>query len=278
MRMELPGQASGKQHLSRREGALRLLPWRGAGTELRRLVSKALVRAALASTTAKAEPAPALLPLPSSLLFPPLPRLPTMVAVQSPDVARITLHVPVPLWTHLYVLPFLFLYPLYLYAYYVAYDSWIKSEEWTFVYTVTLVVSHALAFLGTKWSIGFKAWVTTKQVKDLPSAKLVRVFPQAHKGEGMIVPLVVSRHEVAFTYQADKYILALPDIKAPEGSIYRARDITEPTFRRLPYPADSSPPLSHFQASRGLVSEDDAMATLATYGGNQFEIPKPSFT
>ncbi|PWN24374.1 putative SPF1-P-type ATPase [Jaminaea rosea] len=201
-----------------------------------------------------------------------------MVAVQSPDVARITLHVPIPLWTHLYVLPFLFLYPLYLYAYYVAYDSWIKSEEWTFVYTVSLVVSHALAFLGTKWSIGFKAWVTTKQVKDLPSAKLVRVFPQAHKGEGMIVPLVVSRHEVAFTYQADKYILALPDIKAPEGSIYRARDITEPTFRRLPYPADSSPPLSHFQASRGLVSEDDAMATLATYGGNQFEIPKPSFT
>lgn len=202
---------------------------------------------------------------------------PTMVAVQSPDVARITLHTPVPLWTHLYVLPFLFLYPLYLYAYYVAYDEWIKSEEWTFVFTVALVVSHALAFLGTKWSIGFKAWVTTKQVKDLPAAKLVRIFPHPHKGEGELVPLVLSRHEISFTYQADKYVLALPDIKAPPTSVNRASDITEPTFRRLPYPADSKPPLSHFQASRGLVSEEEAMSALATYGGNQFEIPKPTF-
>lgn len=200
-----------------------------------------------------------------------------VVAVISPDIASIGLHAPTPVWQHIYVLPFLFLYPLYLYTYLVRYEDWVKSEEWTFVYTVALLTSHALAYLGTRWSIGFRAWVTTKTVKELPDAKLIRIQPHPHKGEGEIVPLNLSRHEISFTYQADKYVLAIPDPKASPTDVNRSAEITEPTFRRLPYPADSSPPLSHFQASRGLVSEEQALQTLATYGGNKFDIPRPTF-
>ncbi|PWN18493.1 putative SPF1-P-type ATPase [Microstroma glucosiphilum] len=199
------------------------------------------------------------------------------IAIVSPDIASVSLHVPKPLVQHFYVLPFLFLYPLYFYTYNLRYDDWVKSEEWTFVYSVLLFTSHALAYLITRWSIGFKAWATTKPVKSLQQASLVRVIPHPHKGEGEMVPLKISSSEVSFVYQADKYILAVPDSKAPTTAVNRSADITEPTFRRLPYPADSAPPLSHFQASRGLVSEEDALQTLNTYGGNVFEIPKPTF-
>lgn len=203
--------------------------------------------------------------------------VPRAISVISPDIAAISLHRPTPLWTHIYVLPFLFLYPLYLYTYQVRYDDWFNSEEWTFVYTVALLTSHALAYLGTRWSIGFRAWVTTTAVKELPDAKLVRVRPLPHKGEGEIVPLVITPNEVSFTYQADKYILALPDPKAGPTDVSRSADITEPTFRRLPYPADSTPPLSYFQISRGLVSEEQAMQALSIYGANKFGIPRPTF-
>jgi cation-transporting ATPase 13A1 len=44
------------------------------------------------------------------------------------------------------------LYPLLAYAYYLKYDEWIKSEEWTFVFCVLLFGGHALSFLITAWS------------------------------------------------------------------------------------------------------------------------------
>ena len=44
------------------------------------------------------------------------------------------------------------LYPLLAYTYYLKYDEWIKSEEWTFVYCVLLFGGHALSFLITAWS------------------------------------------------------------------------------------------------------------------------------
>lgn len=199
------------------------------------------------------------------------------LAIDSPEIAAITLHVPLALWKHIYIFPFAVLYPLYFYTYYVRYEDWVKSEEWTFVYSVLLFTSHALAYLGTRWSIGFKSLATTRQTNVLREAKLVRVHPMPHKGEGELVPLVLTPGEVSFTYQADKYLLALPDPKAPPTAVNRSADITQPTFRRLPYPADSCPPLSHFQASRGLTSEEDALQTLSTYGGNSFTIPRPTF-
>ncbi len=56
------------------------------------------------------------------------------------------------------------LYPLLYYAYYHAYDTYIKSEEWTFVYSVGLGMCHALSFLLTKWSDGVNVKVTCTTV------------------------------------------------------------------------------------------------------------------
>ena len=89
------------------------------------------------------------------------------VSVISPEIARASLHIALPWYTHIYTLPFLSLYPLLAYAYYVKYDQWLVSEEWTFLACVSLGASHALSFLITKWNAGARAWITTKKVSHL---------------------------------------------------------------------------------------------------------------
>ena len=204
------------------------------------------------------------------------------VAIQSPEIASISLHKSIPTHLHLYVIPFLSFYPVWAYAYYIKYDEWVKSEEWTFVFTVLLVSGHALSFLVTKWSIAAKVLTTCVNAKSLEDAELVRVHPLAHKGEGAIVSLDrVERPnlpiEISFTYQADKYILATPDASAAPTDIFVSPLIKEPTFRRLPYPADSGPTLSQFQSNRGFKTEKDVELALGTFGKNELNIPQPKF-
>lgn len=85
--------------------------------------------------------------------------------MQSDEIASVTLHKERPLLLHLYVFPFLFLYPLLAYAYYGDYDRYIKSEEWTFVFIVSLVSAHALSFLVTRWDVRARAMITSTSVR-----------------------------------------------------------------------------------------------------------------
>lgn len=71
--------------------------------------------------------------------------------IVSPEIASISLHNPRPYSLRIYTL-LAGLYPALYYAYYHAYDTYIQSEEWTFVYCVGLGLIHALSFLITKWS------------------------------------------------------------------------------------------------------------------------------
>lgn len=87
------------------------------------------------------------------------------VNIVSPEISSIDLRVSIPRWQHLYAVPFLPFYPLLAYAYYVRYDEWLRSEEWTFLACVLLGVGHALSFLVTRWSAKAKAWVTTRKVR-----------------------------------------------------------------------------------------------------------------
>ena len=86
------------------------------------------------------------------------------VSIVSSEIAKAELRISTPLWTHLYALPALCFYPLLAYAYYVKYDEWLKSEEWTFLACVTLGAGHGLSFLVTRWSAGARAWITTRKV------------------------------------------------------------------------------------------------------------------
>jgi hypothetical protein len=88
------------------------------------------------------------------------------VSVRSTEIAGASLHGAIPWYTYLYAAPFLSLYPILAYAYFVKYDEWIVSEEWTFVFTTALCAGHALSFLVTRWSTGARAWITTKTVRS----------------------------------------------------------------------------------------------------------------
>lgn len=183
------------------------------------------------------------------------------------------------------------------YAYYVKYDEWIKSEEWTFLFCVGLVAGNALAFLATRWSTAVRAWETYKRVHSLKDADSIRVVPQEHKGKGDIVK--INKRDVCrslstaydrvdifshlqpknpktftFTYQRDTYVL-----KSEEPLV----------FQPLPYPSSARPPLSKYRIDqeRSLkTAQNDAaglskakLEELSTlYGKNEFNIPIPSFS
>ncbi|KAL0958887.1 hypothetical protein HGRIS_014206 [Hohenbuehelia grisea] len=188
------------------------------------------------------------------------------VQVLSNEIAAASLHVAIPRVQHLYVAPFLSLYPLLAYAYFVKYDQWLVSEEWTFLACVILGAGHALSFLITKWNSGARAWITTKKAWSAQEADCIRIVPVAHRGQGDIVMLQKKNpadpSTYTFSYQRDTYSVAS----------------TSPlTFTRLPYPSSSNPPLSTFTAPMGLsVKETEDLHVL--YGGNEFDIPIPSFT
>ncbi|KAL5483440.1 SPF1 [Sanghuangporus weigelae] len=192
------------------------------------------------------------------------------VAVSSPEIARASLHASLPVWAHIYATPFLALYPLLAYAYYVRYDDWLKSEEWTFLACVTLGLGHALSFLATRWSTGARAFVTCRTASDIRKADCIRIVPAEHRGKGEIVRLRKKDPSdlttYTFSYQQDTYVL-----------------LTEKplTFAPLPYPSLAKPPLSTYQlpdgsSSKGLSSAD-VPSLLSLYGKNEFHIPIPAF-
>ncbi|THU93320.1 cation-transporting ATPase [Dendrothele bispora CBS 962.96] len=194
------------------------------------------------------------------------------VVVDSPEISRASLHVSIPWYHYIYATPFLCLYPVLGYAYFIKYDQWLVSEEWTFLACITLGVSHALSFLVTRWSAGIRTWVETRKAWSPQEADCIRIVPDVHKGKGEIVPLVKKDlHQpttYTFNYQRDTYTVA----NVTSDKI---------VFHKLPYPSSGKPPLNTFLKSKGNKlglsgKEVDELKDL--YGKNEFNIPIPSFT
>ncbi|KAG6332982.1 hypothetical protein ID866_6110 [Astraeus odoratus] len=163
------------------------------------------------------------------------------IEVESREIARATLHVALPWYTHIYTIPFLSLYPLFAYAYYVS-------------------------FLVTRWSSAAKAWITTRKARSIEEADRVRLIPLPHRGQGEIVPLTkpikADPMSYTFNYQRDTYVVA------------KASPVT---FTRLPYPSTHYPPLTGFLAPTGLAT-GETPSLMSLYGKNEFNIPIPSFS
>ncbi|KAI0281854.1 hypothetical protein BGY98DRAFT_957834 [Russula aff. rugulosa BPL654] len=188
------------------------------------------------------------------------------VAIVSPEISGTDLRVSIPRWQHVYAVPFLPFYPLLAYAYYIKYDQWLKSEEWTFLACVLLGAGHALSFLVTRWSAKAKAWITTRKAPSLLEADCIRILPAPHRGQGEIVPLVKrvpsDPTTYSFSYQQDTY------------SVHSIGPIT---FGLLPYPSSTHPPLGNYRQPVGLKAS--ALPALQSmYGKNEFNIPIPSFS
>ncbi|THG99504.1 hypothetical protein EW145_g7255 [Phellinidium pouzarii] len=192
------------------------------------------------------------------------------VRIDSGEVKAASLHARLPLWAHIYCVPFATLYPLFAYAYFVRYDDWLRSEEWTFLACVTLGAGHALSFLVTRWSTTARATITCRPANDVRKADCIRLVPEQFRGKGDIVSLRKKDpgdpSTYTFSYQQDTYVLV------SENPL---------TFAPLPYPSSTKPPLVNYQLpagpfARGLTSAD-IPSLFSLYTKNEFHIPIPAF-
>ncbi|GAA5937029.1 ion-transporting P-type ATPase SPF1 [Sporobolomyces koalae] len=191
------------------------------------------------------------------------------VDVDSPDIASLHLVNPLPVWTRIYVGPWLVLYPIAYYLW-INYDTYIQSIEWTFLLCILLFGGHALSFLFTRWSISFRSRGEAYRVNDIGTAQKIMVLPKVHRGKPEICHLERTPRSggqppiVYFSYQRDKYLFS-----------YSTR-----TFSRISYPCDSNPAptLSTFQSSKGLSTASALSESLTNYGKNIFDIPVPTFS
>ncbi|OLL25049.1 Manganese-transporting ATPase 1 [Neolecta irregularis DAH-3] len=155
---------------------------------------------------------------------------------------------------HLYIMPFSILYPIWAYAYYCAYEKYIRSEEWTFVTLGGLITLNTLIWLGGHWS-----------KNNVKTCGLIKIKPSANQGQPEICPLVHTKipghdDEISFLFQKKRFIYS-----------YEKKQ-----FQEMVFPIDSDPFTEDILSSPGLKTSDIAFLT-RHYGLNKFDIPVPSF-
>jgi cation-transporting ATPase 13A1 len=190
--------------------------------------------------------------------------------VDNPQIKQASLHNPLPLQLHLYVWPFLVIWPAFSSIYLSAsrYDQYIQSQEWTFVWVSSIVTVQSLIWLTTQWNINLKTLFTTVPASDVRSAKLIKVQPIENAGTPEICELkrdnVGGKPNLSFLFQKRRFLY----------------DATTGSFAPLSYALDSEPKptLSTFQQTHGLVSPAEIERIQQHYGDNAFDIPVPTFT
>lgn len=190
--------------------------------------------------------------------------------VDNPQIKSASLHNPLPLYLHAYIWPFLILWPVF-FAFYLSperYEKHFNGQEWTFVWSGSIVTIQSLVWLSTFWSIDLRALFTTTKASDVRTAGLIRVIPVANAGLADICPIqrdnVGGRTNMSFLFQKRKFLYS-----AERNS-----------FAPLSYTLDQEPKplIGDFQKSRGHTSDAEVTRLQQYYGSNTFDIPVPSFT
>lgn len=70
-------------------------------------------------------------------------------------------------------------YPVFLYVYLYQYDTYIGSEEWTFVTLGSILTLHAMSFLVCQWSVDIKAMFTCLKVSFYRVVTVVSGFTKS---------------------------------------------------------------------------------------------------
>ena len=189
-----------------------------------------------------------------------------MRLVDDDQIKSASLHNPLPTALHLYIWPFLVAWPA-LFAAYLSddfYDEYIDGQEWTFVYTGTIITCQSLLWLMTQWSVDLKALFTSTKAASVRTAQLIKAIPVANAGSAEICRLERdSRGTTSFLFQRRRFLF----------------DEKKQSFTPLSYALDAEPKpfIGDFQRTRGLTSISELEQTQQHYGDNQFDIPVPSF-
>lgn len=122
--------------------------------------------------------------------------------VKNPQIQSATLLNPLPLFLHLYVWPFLAIWPVF-FAFYLSeerYNTYINGSEWTFVWAGSIVTLQSLTWLTTKWNVNIDALFTSIKAKAVRDATLIKVIPVTNAGSAEICKLL--RDNVSNAYKA----------------------------------------------------------------------------
>ncbi|KAL2834866.1 hypothetical protein BDW59DRAFT_155686 [Aspergillus cavernicola] len=189
--------------------------------------------------------------------------------VEDRQIKHASLHNPIPTQLHAYVWPFLIIWPAF-FAFYLSperYDTYIQGQEWTFVWSGSIVTLQSLLWLMTKWSIDVQTLFTATSARSPDSAQLIKVIPEANSGSAEICRLVRDTLDgvvtTSFLFQKRRFIY-YPDRKS---------------FAPLSYVLDAEPKpaLKTFQETEGLTSKAEVDQIQHYYGDNTFDIPVPGF-
>jgi len=191
--------------------------------------------------------------------------------VDNPQIKSASLHNPRPLFLHVYVLPFLIVWPIFfsIYLQQETYDRYINGQEWTFVFAGSIVTSQSLTWLMTFWNVNIRALFTASSAKNVKDAGLIKVIPTQNAGSAEICEIQRAKrgdgkNDVSFLFQKRRFLY----------------DEAKNSFAPLEFKMDQEPKptVGSFQDSRGLRKKDEIERIQHHYGNNIFDIPVPTFS
>ena len=112
--------------------------------------------------------------------------------VNNPQIQSATLLNPLPIFLHLYIWPFLVIWPIF-FAFYLSedrYNTYINGSEWTFVWAGSIFTLQSLTWLTTKWNVNIDALFTCNKGKAVRDASLIKVIPVTNAGSAEICKLL----------------------------------------------------------------------------------------
>lgn len=189
--------------------------------------------------------------------------------MNDPQIRSASLHNPLPLRLHAYVWPFIIAWPVFFSVYLPQdlYDTYIQGQEWTFVYSGSIITVQSLLWLMTKWSVDFAALFKATRAKTVDRAELIKVIPVENAGSAEICQLLQDdkggKKTISFLFQKRRFLYY------PETQ----------TFAPLSYVLDAEPKpaIKTFLQTRGLTTKTEIERVQHHYGDNKFDIPVPTF-
>ncbi|KAL4102033.1 hypothetical protein PRIC1_005781 [Phytophthora ramorum] len=200
------------------------------------------------------------------------------VGVADAELASVALYTPLPWLMRLDLLPFLFLYATAAYLYTLRPED--DVVPW--VFGALIVFCHALALLGTEWSVDVRCWMSCVRLKAVVEDKRVQMLAKVDPSLSMLPKQLcecqLNRQDkklkdtqvptLWFSYQNLKFCL-YEDVETINSN-------SDTQFRRLQFP--SSDTLASYLQSEGIQSSDELQQARGKYGRNDFELPMPRFT
>src|ERR1700722_1294706 len=189
--------------------------------------------------------------------------------VDNAQIHSASLHTPLPWFLRFYVWPFALLWPVFFSVYFSedAYDTYIDGQEWTFVFSGTIITLQSLAWLTTKWNVNLDAAFTSRTAETVDEAELIKVIPVANAGSAAICKIIREKEggktRTSFLFQKRRFLYS-----EEKGS-----------FAPLSFSIDAKdkPQLREFQESQGLTTIAEIERIQQHYGDNVFDIPVPTF-